>query len=87
MASNCAQYATRSGCQGCPYVSIWESKRRSQTVGYAVVCDHPDYEKMLGRLLVRREVFGSRDEAEPPTRRPGFCPLEKKRREIQWPEN
>lgn len=64
----------RSGCQGCPYVNIMESKRRSQTVGYVVVCDHPDYEKMLGRLLVRREVFGSQDEAEPPTRRPGFCP-------------
>ena len=87
MARNRELHAVWSGCQGCPYVSIWESKRRSQTVGYVVVCDHPDYEKMLGRLLVRREAFESRDEAKPPTRRPGFCPLGKKKREIQWPGN
>lgn len=59
-----------SGCVGCPYVRVMEATR---PVGYAVVCDHPDFARMQGRLLVRREVFDSRDKAEPPTRRPGFC--------------
>ena len=37
-----------SGCVGCPYVRIMEATR---PVGYAVVCDHPDFARMQGRRL------------------------------------